>query len=271
LKISHEYNPVRILLLASFALLFLGSTALVSLAASPSSSTPLSRPALPTSPSIKTYKCDDCWAGYNVQDATNGSVEGVQSNLVVPTLICSSTNTSASFLVGLDGLYTNDFATSGIYLNCVSGQSQYLAEVYDINTGQYAIASWDPSPGDHVTLSVAYLTSGNFLFKIKDHTNKEGFSETLAATSAALNSAECVFDTTNNAQGVNPVSQFSKASFKDCIVAADGVSNSIGSFSSPYTLYKNVCYNSAGTIVLATPSHLSDEQNFKVTWKATGP
>lgn len=251
-------------------ILFLGSSFSFAAASSPSSAI-----ATRASSALGKYHCIDCWAGYSIQDSTNGTITAVQATLLVPTASCKGVagkNGSSDFIIGLDGISNgNDFATAGVYINCHNGQVQYLPELFDVNTGQAEAATWNSSSGDKVFISIAYL-SGNWVYKIHDLTLKKSLTATLAATGAGLNSAECIFDTYEGSSGIYPVERFSTASFSNCIVTAHGRTGSIGSsFGSAYTLYENICYNHNGKEIIASPSKLMHKKDFTVTWRSSGP
>jgi len=217
---------------------------------------------------LSKTQCKDCWAGYGVFPP----YPLVSTKIKVPVITCGATQSGVYFLAGLDGIsdLSGDFAFSFVSAYC-SGTSMtpyYWAGWFDgFTTSSVVQSSWNPSPGDSVTLAVTDMPDhGIFSFLVNDTTSKQVTSaisvDNYYGVYAADNEAECVSSTMVFNGVLISLANFGKVLFSGC--------NPIGS-TNHHTKY--ISYNSAGTIILAKPTALSTTTpgNFHVVYEAGGP
>jgi hypothetical protein len=210
-------------------------------------------------PDLTKAKCDDCAAGYGVENSSGGLTR-VHARVKVPSLTCTSQTAVSFFMVGIDGESSSDFAWASVYGYCQSGSPGYHAEWGDYNSGTSGTASWNPKAGDIVSLSVRESKNGNFVFTIKDGTNV--FTGTGSDAGATNSYATCFTDM----QSGYPAVDFGTVHFHGCKVNGTPVG------SAPGTLIEWICYNSSGTQVLAKPTALSASgASFGVRFRNAGP
>jgi 3D (Asp-Asp-Asp) domain-containing protein len=130
------------------------------------------------------------WAGYSV---VNGYYTSVSASWIQPAATCTSTNTSASFWVGLDGNGSDTVEQIGTRASCVGGVPKYESwvELYPSSLGATTLPI-AVRPGDLISASVAAGRSGNVTFNLTDKTTGRSYTTKLRTQSAKFSSAEVI-------------------------------------------------------------------------------
>jgi Peptidase A4 family len=195
------------------------------------------------------------WAGY-VASGTAGAFASVSSSWAEPTATCGASQTFSSFWVGLDGDGTSTVEQTGTEADCANGAASYqgwfemfpAAPVFFGNTVQ---------PGDAMSASVVAAGGGSFTLTLTDAT--QGWSQVTHQTSdtAQLGSAEIIAEAPSDGNGdVLPLSDFGVVKFTDALIDNDAIGN---------LNTAEVTMESAGDVAEATPSALTDGEDFTVT------
>ena len=247
---------------------------------------PPSRPTSPADPSTALSSaptaiplvvpvpasCADCPAGYGVA-ATNGSVTAVSASFVVPPVNCtrslnqSATGTGAlSFFGVILGPGHGDYAYATVEAFCGNHTLSLLAPWFDVNSGTGGLAPWTPSVGDHISVAVS-AASGNYTFRIVDHTLGVNYTAVAPATNASLSEARCA----TGGSSQLPIVDFGKLQFQKCRVTIHGHPRAIGGFGPSVTLTKWTSTHRTGSRIQAYPTHLLAKTRFAVIFRSGGP
>jgi hypothetical protein len=182
------------------------------------------------------------WCGYAFGAPSGTTVKSASATWTVPAI----TNTKitgtgsnagfayASFWVGIDDFSTieqigTESTVSGGYPDYYAWYEMYPAGSVLINTMYIA-------PGDSVSASVQYNSSGTFQMSITDTSRaNDSFSQSFPAGQAARSSAEWIAEAPSSGT-ILPLSEFGKATFTSVSASlSNGASGPLGSFSSyPY-------------------------------------
>ena len=193
------------------------------------------------------------WSGYA---ATGSRFTTVSASWTQPSVTCGSQTTYSSFWTGIDGDGSNTVEQTGTEADCSGGSPTYFAwyEMFP----KFPVNFSDPvSPGDQFNASVTYNGSGRFTLVIADSTR--GWSHTINAKlrNPALASAEVIAEAPSSSGGVLPLADFGTVDFGNS--SANGAS--LASFGpDPITM-------ASGSTVKATPSNISSNGGFSVTWQ----
>jgi Peptidase A4 family len=260
------------LIVTAFAFLFLLSsfafvpTSAAATGAPTASSIHMNSAASPAKKPTK-FDCPDCWSGYGLNSTKSGAVTAVWGSFTVPTLKCGSGTTISFLLVALDGTASNDFSYAGVYVECSSGSASYGAVWYNAADGSSGSASWTPSAGDSVTMSIVE-SKGTNTFTLTDNTQKATSTGTGADTGMVLEFATCFTDMASG-YGQSP---FGTVSFTDCQATVNGNTGAIGSLTGKtVSLVEFITVNSGGTKALNKVGKLTSGEDFTVTYKKAGP
>ena len=208
------------------------------------------------------------WAGYAESSGT-GSVTKVSATWTQPAVTCPSKGTTlAAFWIGIDGYTSSTVEQDGTLAQCTHGSASYYSwwETYPAN----AVQEFAPiHAGDSFSATVTYSSStSKFTMSVTDTTTGTTWTKTSKNSGALEDSAECIAERpagASNASGLYALADFGTASFGSCTATVSGSSGGIGTFSSVYEITM-VSYPS-GTRTLASPSTLTGNSAFKVTWK----
>jgi peptidase A4-like protein len=207
------------------------------------------------------------WAGYAESSGT-GTVTQVTGAWTEPSVKCPKGTTLAAFWIGIDGYSSSTVEQDGTLAQCSGGHATYYAwwETYPANAVQ-TFASIHA--GDKFNATVSWNSgNGNFIMSITDQTSSTTWTKVSKNTGASENSAECIAERpagASNASGLYALAKFGTVSFSSCGATVSGTTGGIGSFS---TVYEITMVNySSGTRTLASPSALTSNSAFKVTWK----
>lgn len=196
------------------------------------------------------------WSGYATTGTTYSSVAG---SWVEPTASCSSGQTAySSFWVGIDGDTTNSVEQTGTDADCSSGTPTYYAW-YEMYPKYPVNLSYTVRPGDSLTASVTYTSSGSFTLAIKDSTQGWSYSTKQKSSRAQRGSAEWIAEAPSSSSGVLPLANFGTVNFSGCTANGSAIT------SNP-NVDEIVMQTSSGT-VKAQPSGISGGEAFSVTWK----
>jgi hypothetical protein len=202
-----------------------------------------------------TAAVSENWAGYAAQGAA-GSFTRVSAAWSEPAVSCQAAETFSSFWVGLDGDGTSTVEQTGTEADCANGAASYqgwfemfpAAPVFFGNTVQ---------PGDAMSASVVAAGGGSFTLTLTDAT--QGWSQVTHQTSdtAQLGSAEIIAEAPSDGNGdVLPLSDFGVVKFTDALIDNDPIGN---------LNTAEVTMESAGDVAEATPSAVTDGEDFTVT------
>jgi peptidase A4-like protein len=208
------------------------------------------------------------WAGY-AESSSTGSVTQVTGAWTEPAVTCPTRGTSlAAFWIGIDGYSSSTVEQDGTLAQCSHGTASYYVwwETYPANAVQtFATIHSGASFNATVTFNSG---NGNFIMSITDKTTSTTWTKVSKNSGASENSAECIAERpagASNASGLYALAKFGTVSFSSCGATVSGTTGGIGTFS---TVYEITMVNySSGTRTLASPSSLTGNSSFKVTWK----
>jgi Peptidase A4 family len=188
------------------------------------------------------------WSGYaaatNLNDPQTGSVTAVSGSWVVPTVTDTSGGSSDSAVwVGIDG-YSSTSSTVeqiGTSQDVVNGTVQYQAWYEMYSTGrqqpEQVISSMTIEPGDSISASVQYLSSGahagDFELTITDNSrSNDSFtiyvsSAQTQSPTAEMSSAEWVVETPSLGNNLANLANFGTVTFTNASATIDGVTGPI--------------------------------------------
>ena len=191
------------------------------------------------------------WSGYvaatNLTYQQANSVTAVSGSWVVPMVTGPSSGTTASCVwVGIDGDGidgNSNVEQVGTAENVVNGRPEYFAwwEMYSIRgQPQQTITGLTVTPGDSITASVQYITSGTyagqFYLSIVDNSRNEYFStyETSSQTQSSLaqrSCAEWIVEATTVGGSIATLPNFGSVTFTNATAVINGVTGPINAAS----------------------------------------
>jgi hypothetical protein len=198
------------------------------------------------------------WSGYAAHGAA-GTFTSVSSSWTQPAVTCGAQQTFSSFWVGLDGDGTQTVEQTGTEADCSNGAATYQGW-WEMFPNAPVFYSNPVAPGDAMSASVVANGGGAFTLTLSDQT--AGWTQTTQQTSATaqLDSAEVIAEAPSNGT-VLPLSNFGTVSFANSMVNNAAVGNA-----NPDSL----TMVSAAGVTEATPSALTNGENFTVTWDSSG-
>jgi Peptidase A4 family len=199
------------------------------------------------------------WAGYAVT-GQQGSFTSVSAAWTQPAASCSGTEEFAAFWVGLDGDGTQTVEQTGTEADCDGGTTSYQGW-YEVFPAAPVFYSSPVQPGDAMSASV--VSDGNDVFTLTLSDKTADWTQTIQQSSpdAELGSAEIIAEAPSDGESVLPLADFGTVDFTSATVNQQPLS------SAP-DLDAITMASNAGT--LATPSTLSDDDAFSVTWDGSG-
>jgi Peptidase A4 family len=221
---------------------------------------PESAAAAPSAASNATVTAatSENWAGYVAAGAA-GAFTSVSSSWAEPTATCGASETFSSFWVGLDGAGTDTVEQTGTEADCANGAATYQGW-FEMFPNAPVFYDNPVQPGDAMSASVVANGGGSFTLTLTDST--EGWTKTTQQTSdtAQLGSAEIIAEAPSDGQ-VLPLSDFGTVQFADALVNNEA----IGDLSTTA-----LTMDSAENVAEATPSALTDGDDFTVTFDNSG-
>jgi hypothetical protein len=209
--------------------------------------------------SAATEVASENWAGYAVTGAA-GSFTSVSASWAQPAVTCGATDTFSAFWAGLDGDGTQTVEQTGTEADCSGGTATYQGW-YEVFPNAPVFYDSPVQPGDAMSASVT--SDGNDVFTLTLSDTTQGWTQTTQQTSdgAQLGSAEVIAEAPSE-NTVLPLADFGAVNFTNATVD----NAPIGAES---TLSELVMQSASGAD-LATPSALTGDNAFSVTWDASG-
>jgi hypothetical protein len=179
---------------------------------------------------------DSNWSGYaaatSISDPQDNSVTYVAGSWTVPTVTPTSGNTLSGAWVGIDGFTNGTVEQTGIAEGIDDGHAYYSAWWEMFPSPPVYLTSMTVSPGDKITASVTYESSGtyagDFLLSIDDTSHSADSYSIYASPSLyqgtvpERSSAEWIME----APGT-PLADFGTIGFTNCSATIDGVTGAI--------------------------------------------
>lgn len=198
------------------------------------------------------------WAGYAAA-GNPGTFTSVSASWSQPAVTCSATDTFSSFWVGLDGDGTDSVEQTGSEADCDGGAATYQGW-FEMFPNAPVFYDNPVNPGDAMSASVVSNGGGSFTLTLTDST--QGWTQTTSQTSttAQLGSAEVIAEAPSDGT-VLPLSNFGTVSFTDATVDNTAIGDENASA---------LTMVSADDVTEATPSALTGNNAFTVTWDSDG-
>jgi len=190
------------------------------------------------------------WSGYvaatSISQPKANSVTAVSGSWIVPTVTGPSTGSYySSVWVGIDGWGNSTVEQLGTEEDLVNGSPVYRAwwEMYSSGKGQpeQVITSMNVMPGDSITASVQYITSGahagQFYLSIVDNSRANDAFSIYASSSqyqsplAQLSCAEWIVEAPTVGGSIATVPNFGSVTFTNATAVINGVSGPINAAS----------------------------------------
>ena len=184
----------------------------------------------------------------------------MSSSWTEPTVTCTAQQTFASFWVGLDGDGTQSVEQTGTEADCNNGVATYQGW-FEMFPNAPVFYNNPVAPGDTMSASVVANGGGAFTLTLSDQT--QGWTQTTDQTSAVaqLGSAEIIAEAPSDTNGVLPLSNFGTVNFASAMI-----NNTALAAASPTEL----TMVSAAGVTEATPSAVTNGDDFSVTWDSNG-
>jgi hypothetical protein len=219
-------------------------------------------PNTTAAPLAQTLSYSYNWAGYAAVPSS-GVVTVSAGSWIEPTLSCTSRAAYFSEWVGIDGYANSYLVQTGTGAQCVGGVASYNAWWEVLPASETVISKITVSAGDHMTAAVTYLGSGTFRVWLNDTTAKTHFQKMVTSSGSPLQSAECIAERPEVNTGLAAQAKHAPAKFTACTATLNGVTGTIGSFS---TVYQIDMVNNADTKVIGSVSSLTSKGGFTETW-----
>jgi hypothetical protein len=199
------------------------------------------------------------WAGYAVT-GQQGSFTSVSASWTQPAVTCSGAEELAAFWVGLDGDGTQTVEQTGTEADC-DNPSVFYQGWYEVFPFGPVFYSNPVKPGDAMSASVVSDGGDAFTLTLSDTTENWTQSTKANSPGAVLGSAEVIAEAPSNGQQVLPLGNFGTVDFTGATVNKQALASESG-------LNAITMASQAGT--LATPSALTGDNAFTVTWENSG-
>lgn len=211
------------------------------------------------------------WAGYAVTGSPN-TLTSTSGSFTVPSLSCSKKQTYAAFWAGLDGYNDNTVEQAGVLAQCYNGKAYYRAWT-EFYPAMPTYASWNPSPGDKVSVTATCTSSGACTATVTD--GSQSYSNNAVVSGAQLASAECIAERPSSGVSLLPLANFGVAKYGydntyisgTCDVTfSNGTTEAFGSTTHNYQIDM---LSFSGKMLASTSSLSSDGSSFSVTYAST--
>ena len=209
-------------------------------------------------PGTVTAATSENWAGYVSMGAV-GAFTSVSSSWAEPQATCGASQTFSSFWVGLDGAGTATVEQTGTEADCANGAATYQGW-FEMFPAAPVFYDNPVQPGDAMSASVVANGGGSFTLTLTDST--AGWTQTTQQTSdtAQLGSAEIIAEAPSDGQ-VLPLTDFGTVNFTDALINNEAISD---------LNTTALTMDSAANVAEATPSALTDGDDFTVTFDNAG-
>jgi hypothetical protein len=199
------------------------------------------------------------WAGYAAA-GTPGMFTSVSSSWTEPAVTCTAQQTFSSFWVGLDGDGTQTVEQTGTEADCTNGNPSYQGW-FEMFPSAPVFYNNPVAAGDAMSASVVANGGGAFTLTLSDQT--QGWTQTTQQTSATaqLGSAEIIAEAPSDTTSVLSLSNFGTVNFTSALVGNAPLAS---------TSATGLTMVSADGVTEATPSALSNGDDFSVTWDTNG-
>lgn len=226
------------------------------------------------------------WSGYaaatSLSSPKAGSVTEVSGSWTVPSVSGSSRGTTYSAVwVGIDGYNNSTVEQIGTEQDVVNGTPVYQVwwEMYSsgLQQPEQPISGMTIEPGDSISASVQYLTSGadagDFLLSIVDNTrSNDSFSIDVSSSqtqspTAQRSSAEWIVEAPTVGNGVAALANFTSVTFTNASATINGVTGPIND-----SAWQSQAINMAtsrGSLEDTTSTLLDSGTSFVVTYDST--
>jgi hypothetical protein len=227
-------------------------------AGSSASLQPEAAPAANAGAATVTAATSENWSGY-VSSGAVGAFTQVSAAWAEPTATCGSSETFSSFWVGLDGAGSSTVEQTGTEADCANGAATYQGW-FEMFPNAPVFYDNPVQPGDAMSASVVAGGGGSFTLTLTDST--EGWTKVTQQTSdtAQLGSAEIIAEAPSSGS-VLPLTNFGTVNFTDALIDNDEIGN-LDTFA--------LTMESAANVAEATPSAVTDGDDFTVTFDNTG-
>jgi Peptidase A4 family len=205
-----------------------------------------------------TQEASENWAGYAATGAAD-TFTSVSAAWAQPTVTCSDQDTFSAFWVGLDGAGSDTVEQTGTEADCSGGAATYQGW-YEIFPNAPVFYDNPVDPGDAMSASVVSDGGGEFTLTLTDSTQDWTQTTQQSEPDAELASAEVIAEAPSS-QSVLPLADFGTVNFSNVEVNQQAIGNA--------TTLDELTMESAGGADLATPSALTDENAFSVTWDSS--
>lgn len=198
------------------------------------------------------------WAGYAAA-GNPGTFTSVSASWSQPAVTCSATSTFSSFWVGLDGDGTNSVEQTGTEADCNGGTASYQGW-FEMFPNAPVFYNNPVAPGDAMSASVVSNGGGSFTLTLTDSTQNWTQATNQTSDTAQLGSAEVIAEAPSNGT-VLPLANFGTVNFTNATADNTPIG---GENASALTMV------SASDVTEATPSALTGNNAFTVTWNSDG-
>ncbi|HSW80603.1 MAG TPA: G1 family glutamic endopeptidase [Candidatus Saccharimonadales bacterium] len=159
------------------------------------------------------------WAGYI---SSGGTYTGISGSWKVPSVSASSETFAADAAwIGIGGESSNDLIQVGTQNIVENGQVAAGSFYEQLPDSSITIPGVSVSAGDSITASVREVSDGEWTIYIKDITNGQSFSNTVAYDSSK-SSAEWIQEAPSDGSGIIPLDQFGSVTFTDGSTTVNG-------------------------------------------------
>ena len=216
------------------------------------------------------------WSGYvaetSLSNPQSDSVSAVSGTWTVPTATGTGTEYS-SVWVGIDGYNSSSVEQLGTDSDVVNGVAQYYVWYEMYPQASNNVTSMTISPGDTITASVQYLTTGShagqFELSIADTSNaNDSFTTYQSGSGLQRSSAEWIVEAPSSSSGILPLANFGSVTFTNASATINGTTGPINSSS-----WQSASINMAsGSTTEASTSALTDANStssFTVSYLAS--
>ena len=199
------------------------------------------------------------WSGYAAA-GTPGTFTSVSSSWTEPAVTCSAQQTFSSFWVGLDGDGTQSVEQTGTEADCNNGEASYQGW-FEMFPNAPVFYNNPVAPGDTMSASVVANGGGAFTLTLSDQT--QGWTQTTdqTSTTAQLGSAEIIAEAPSDTISALPLSNFGTVNFADAMIDNAAL---------PAAVPTELTMVSAAGATEATPSAITNGDDFSVTWDSNG-
>jgi hypothetical protein len=242
----------------------------------PSSGTGGTGPGPGTNPSPNPGSTSSNWSGYaaetNLDSPTNDSVTAVTGTWKVPTVSGSGTAYS-SVWVGIDGYSSSSVEQIGTEQDVVNGQAEYSVWYEMYPSGSVTISTMTIKPGDSITASVQYVSSGTYAGKFEltitdTSETSDSFTTYQSGGSAERSSAEWIVEAPSSGRGILPLANFGSVQFTGATATINGVTGAIDNAAWQSTAINMGGYSSLSAST-GTLTDTSSTSAFTVTYVAS--